>query len=246
MTDPVIIDTIEVTDATDFDQVVHDALAGKGGFGSHKYDIAPLDWVLRAYRQVRGTPVADRIGRGVATNLTDEDPAIRSQAIMFFPDFPEAAGIERLTDLVAGDRSLFADIPDPYHTSVDLEASLLMAFNILLVRGGRREIELARAEVLRPTHAWPNIRALIEVDADWVDEHAEEITRGTPHTGVLIVVGLAELGFDPVALTRRIAPLCPRHDRWAGYLEPLVDDPSVRDRILAAWAEAHPWPWEAP
>lgn len=125
--EPVRVDTVTFTESTDFAALVHSALSGDGGFGSTRADAGPVDWVFRAYAEVSGTAWADRLARGVAACLTAAEPEIRSQALIFFQSWPLAAGGERLGDLAAGDRALFAGVPDPVRPGVDLEHQLLAA-----------------------------------------------------------------------------------------------------------------------
>src|SRR5579862_481878 len=56
---PVRVDNITLSDATDFDGFVLEVLRGRGGVGSLRSDNAPVDWIFRAYDQLKGTPYAD-------------------------------------------------------------------------------------------------------------------------------------------------------------------------------------------
>jgi hypothetical protein len=129
------VDNVTFTDATDFAVLVYDVLRGAGGHGSVRGDSYPLGWVLRAYEQVGLTPFADRLPRAVAGCLTAAEPFVRAQALTFFQAYPHAAGGERVADLVAGDRTLFAGVADPVHPGVDLEWQLLMALAARLAGG---------------------------------------------------------------------------------------------------------------
>lgn len=127
MTAPIRVDVVTFTDETDTDQVAHDALSGSGGLGSFPSDNAPVDWIFRAYPALTGTPYADRLARGVAACLTDPDPLVRAQALLFFTAEPRAAGGERIAELAAGDRAGFAGVPDPLAPGTDLERRLFDA-----------------------------------------------------------------------------------------------------------------------
>jgi hypothetical protein len=141
MTHPMRVDTVTLTDATDFAALVLDVLSGAGGYGSTRSDTYPVDWVFRAYGEIRQTPYADRMARGVAACLTAADPLIRAQALVFFQSQPGAAGHERIVDLVAGDRALFAGVADPIHPDVDLEWQLLAALAAQLTRTDPRGVQ---------------------------------------------------------------------------------------------------------
>jgi hypothetical protein len=237
MTAPVRVDTVTFTDATDFDALAHQVLRGDGGFGAYPSDNAPVDWVFRAYDQVLGTPFAGRLSAGVAACLTCAEPEVRAQALLFFQTWPHAAGCERILDLLTGDRRLFAGIPDPLHTGVDLEWQLLAALAAGLGRAGlgradQRAAELARAEALRPGKAQPVIGALASTAPDWVLAHAEDIVRATAEAGITILITLQDGGRDLVRHAARIAPLCRRDPRFEDYVSRFIDDPATRQAIL--------------
>jgi hypothetical protein len=52
---------------------------------------------------------------------------VRAQALIFFQSQPEAAGGERVDDLLAGDRALFAGVTAPMFPGADLEWHLRAA-----------------------------------------------------------------------------------------------------------------------
>jgi hypothetical protein len=238
MTAPVRVDSVTFDDTTDFDAFVHDVLRGGGGVGSARGDSAPLDWIFRAYEQLRGTPYADRLSRGVAACLDAAEPDVQTQALVFFQSQPAAAGGERIDDMVAGDRARFAGVADPMHSSVDLEWQLLVTLGARLRSGGARTLDLARTEALRPGKAHPFIGALTAVAPEWVVDHAEDIVRGTPAAGIPILVKLQGLKRDLAAVGRRIAPLCHGDPQFESYVNRLIDDPGTRQILLAAFHSA--------
>jgi hypothetical protein len=115
------VDNVTLTMTTDFAALVHDVLLGGGVVGSLPSDCFPVDWVFRAYRELRGTPFADLLSLGVAACLTAPEPDIRAQALIFFQSEPDAAGSACVDDLLAGDRALFAGITAPMFPGADLE-----------------------------------------------------------------------------------------------------------------------------
>jgi hypothetical protein len=238
MTAPVHVDNVTLDDTTDFDAFVHDVLRGGGGVGSSRSDNAPLDWIFRAYEQLRDTPYADRMSRGVAACLDASDPDVQTQALVFFQSQPRAVGGERIDDLVAGDRARFAGVADPMHPSVDLEWQLLVALGARLRGGGARTLGLARTEALKPGKAHPFIGALTAAAPDWVVEHAEDIVRGTPAAGIPILVKLQALKRDLAAVGRRIAPLCHGDPQFESYVTRLIDAPGTRQILLDAFRSA--------
>jgi hypothetical protein len=238
MTAPVQVENVAFDDATDFDAFVHDVLRGGGGVGSRPSDNAPLDWIFRAYDQLRSTPYGDRLSRGVAACLEANEPDVQTQALVFFQSQPSAAGGERIDDLVAGDRARFAKVADPMHPDVDLEWQLLVALGARLRAGDPRSLELARTEALAPGKAHPFIAALTAAAPDWVIEHAEDIVRGTPAAGIPILVKLQAQKRDLTAIGRRIAPLCRGDAQFESYVARLIDEPDTRKVLLDAFHAA--------
>ena len=235
MTAPVRVDHVTFGDATDFDTFVHEVLCGGGGVGASRGDRAPLDWIFRAYEQLRNTPYADRLSRGVAACLAAAEPEVRAQALVFFQSQPRAAGSERIDDLVAADRGGFVGVADPLHPGVDLEWQLLAALGARLAGGSARSLSLARGEAVSPGKAQPFIGALASVDPDWVNDHAEEIVRATPAAGITILIKLQGQGRDLAQLGRRIAPLCHEDARFESYVTRFIDDARTRQILLDAF-----------
>jgi hypothetical protein len=240
VSDAVRVDTVVFAADTDFAGLAREVLLGGGAVGSLRSDCFPLDWVFRAYEQVRGTSHADGLARGVAACLTAVEPEVRAQALIFFQSQPAAAGGERIVELVAGDRALFAGVPDPMSPGVDLEWPLLAALAARLSAAGERGLALARAEALRPGKALPLIGALLAIAPGWVLAHAEEIVRGTPAAGLPILSSLPDDHPDRDRLIRRIAPLCHGDAQFEAYLPRLVDEPATRQAILDAYRTAAP------
>jgi hypothetical protein len=228
------VDTVELTDRTNFTGLVHDALLGRVG-GGLRSDGAPIDWVFRAHTELAGSVYADRLAQGVSTCLTAPEPGVRAQALVFYQARPDAAGAGRLLDLVAGDRALFRGVPDPYRPDTDLEWQLLSALAARIGAGDERAAALARAEVLVPGRAAPLIAELTDVAPDWVVAHAEQIVRGTPAAGATILIGLQRTDRDLCALARRIGPLCRGDVRFGPDIARFIEDAGLRRTILGAY-----------
>jgi len=235
---PRTIDNVTLTEQTEFAAFVREVLLGGGGVGSRPSDHQPLDWILRAYAELAGSPYADLLARGVAACLTAPEPAVRGQALVFFQSQPRAAGGDRVCDLVAGDRQLFRGVADPIHPGTDLDWQLLAALAVRVAGGDPRALELARKEALEPGRAAPVIAELAGAAKDWVVANAEAIVRGTPAAGATLLIQLQTEVADLRALGRRIAPLCHGDPRFELDISRFIDDRAVRQAILDAFHAA--------
>ena len=233
-TGSVVVDDVSLTDATDFDRLALDALRGGGQFGSRRGDNFPVDWIFRAYDELkaRSSPFADRPAAGVAACLTAPEPEVRAQALVFFQRHPRAAGGERVVDLVAGDRELFAGVPDPVYPCTDLFWQLLAALAARLASGDERALERAQSEVLRPGDALPLVAELAAAAPAWAFAHAESIAQGTPAAGASLLIQLQNSGRDVVALAERIADWCQADPRFELDISRFIDNPAMRREIL--------------
>ncbi len=235
---PVMVDHTTLTEATDFDALALEALRGGGGWGSLPSDNFPLDIVFRIYHELQQTspPFAQRLARGVASCLTADDPEVRAQAIVFFDNTPDAAGGERINDLVAGDRTLFAGVTNPMSRRTDLHQALLAALARRIERGDQRALDLARDEVVLPGRGGALVGAMVEHATDWVIARAEDIVRASPTAGATLLIRLQDnSGYDLAGIARRIARWCHSDPRFELDITRFIEDPTVRQEILDAF-----------
>jgi hypothetical protein len=232
--EPFVFGDITFTDSTDYAELARRALKD-WAFGAMRWDVSALNGVERVLDLLRETPHAQRLVEGIAACLTDPDPLVRSEALTFFSSHPRAAGAERIVDLVAGDRALFAGVPDPMRASGTLEDELLRGLAARLVHGDPRALEVARAAVLRPGEAAPLMGALTKVDRDWVLARAEEIVRRTPAAGLPLLLQLQRDNAEITALGRQLAPLCRSDQSFEEYINRFIDDRPAREAILGAF-----------
>jgi hypothetical protein len=235
MSAPVRIDNVTLSDATDFEALVLAVLRGGGGVGARRSDNYPVVWILRAYDALKSSSYAARLARGVAAALTAPEPEVRAQALVFFQAHPDAAAGDRVDDLVAGDRALFAGVADPIHPGTDLDWQLLTALAARVRIGDRRALDLARAEVLLPGKGTPLISELVAADAGWAVARAEEIVRATPAAGASLLIALQGSGHDLAAIGRRIARWCRADARFELDVSRFIDDVAARRAILDAF-----------
>lgn len=232
MSAPVRIDAFtEIDDRTDFDDLAREGLRGSRG-GGMSSDAAPVDWLVRAYPLLRGTPYADRFSRAVAACLTDDDPFVRAQALKFFEHFASAAGGERVVELASGPRTLFAKIANPSSPDTTLEWQLLHTVGARILAGDPKALAFGRTAAVQPG-ATPLIGALTIVDPSWVASHAEQIVRSSPDAGGPILVNLQKSSVDVGDVGVRIAPFADKDPSFRMLVTDFVSDPA-RARILDA------------
>jgi hypothetical protein len=232
MAGSLVVDGIPISDQTDFESLVRETLEGRAVLPVLPDDMSPLQPLERFLDKLQGTPFADRLTRAIARWITADDRGVRGQAMAFFESHPMVAGAERVYDLVEGDRSLFQS-GDPVYGE---EFYLLRILGARLRPGDRRGIDLARAEALKPDKAMGALAGLIDVDAAWVIDHAEQIVHNTADAYGPILLNLCN--GDPQAsaqLGRRLARI-PEIDGqdFRQKVEQYVSNPLVRARILSA------------
>src|SRR3954447_12749520 len=125
MNKPVQIDSITFDESLDFVSFVRDVMMNKSGIPERPDDPLPVAWLDRTYPRLAATPWAEQLSLAIAANITDSDPAVRNQALMFFEMHPTAPGSERVIELARKQNPLFHGTTDPEHPSVDLEWQLL-------------------------------------------------------------------------------------------------------------------------
>jgi len=221
-------DGVEFSDDVDFVDLARKALLWKLG-GSLPSDLDALDWVERVYQALEGSPYHDRLARAISVCLTDDDPVVRREALMFFEQFPQAAGGERILDLASDDRSrLFGDDQLHFH--------LLRAVAERINMGDSRAIDIAKKEALSPGQPQHLIASLTWADPSFVIDHAEEIVRARPETCIIILYNLEQQHLEIAYLGVRIAPHMARDPGFPSEFERLIDDAEAKRRVLNAIA----------
>lgn len=233
MSAPVRFDNVTFSDSFDFDGFARRQLLDEAGTGAMPSDVTPVDWLLRAYGTLRGTPFGDSLSRGVAKQMTAPEPFVRFQTMVFLENFPHAAGAERAEQLVAQDRSLFKGVSVPPFAS-NLEWNLLRVLGARAMTGSQNAQDLAKAEVVKPGQASGVVAGVVGVDPDWVVAHSEEIVRSTPHVLGALLYLLQGSGRDVASVGERLARLSLMpNDKFKAAVQENVRDPA-RQRILSA------------
>lgn len=134
------LDGVALADDFDYDGFVQRLLAGREAIGLR--DIYPCDRLERLWTRL-GT-AQDALSRAAARCLTDPSALVRSQALMFFRERPQAPGAERVEELAADTSPQFAGVADPIQTGVDLQHGLLAALAARARLGVPGAVDLAR------------------------------------------------------------------------------------------------------
>jgi uncharacterized protein (TIGR02996 family) len=196
----------ELSESTDFVGVVRRAIAGRTQLVAPPsgFDSSPLvcGGALEL-RKLLGAPLIERLDLAVAALLTDDEPQVRAEALLFFVDTPSASGGERVVALAEGDRAHFAGV---IVGGRDLEDWLVDAVAWRIARlGETASIELARKEALRPGRARRVLWALAAHDAAWVEANAHAICAASPGDEDELLRLLAGAGRDVASLRRRLS-----------------------------------------
>ena len=124
-------------------------------------------WARKLYVRLRGRSEAGALARAVTSHLDAADPALRSASLQFFTTFPGAPGSERVVELACTDRAIFAD---PAVEPAWLQA---VAVRLGVVPLDEEARALAREEAFRPGERALLVRALADMDEDWLLAHPE-------------------------------------------------------------------------
>lgn len=235
MTAPLDIDGVTLTDTTDFADLARRSLLGQSTVGGVIWtDSDPAAGAFRFYERLKqmNSPYAAMFSKGISRSLSAPEPPLRQYALFFFQSFPDAAGGERVNELVAGDRSLFEGHKVQ---GWDLDFSLLRALGARIRGGDRTALGLARNEALKPGKADGVIAALTANDPDWVIARVENIIKGSPDVAATIFRQLQRAGRDVIGVGIRMGRVQGIDlAKFREAVEGRVTDPAVRARILAA------------
>jgi len=233
MEEPVDYDGVTFAADTDYAALARRALLWELG-GSLPYDDDALDWVYRALRALAGTSHATKLIAAITAAVTDEARMVRVRALSFIESYPRSWGAEYVVDVAAGDRKGFTGVPGWAESGDDLEGLLLRAVASRINIGDERAIALAKKEALNPGQPQPLMAALTSADPQWVIDHAQEIARRTPATGVTMLHNLEQAGYDIAGLGVRIARDMASDPDFRDRLDRFVDNVEAKRRILNA------------
>ena len=187
---------------TDIESAVRAALAGELGVQPTRLAQIPGYLAIRLYPLLGDVGLGERMGKAVATGLTDPSPEVRRGALQFFYEFPNSPGAEQIAYVARDHRSLFAGHIDPTDPRYDLEEHLLrvLEWRLANVRD-EVAIEVVRQELLAGTRRQSLIRVLTAVDLHWVQHHAGDIVKSDPGILKKLIYALREFVDDVVVAT---------------------------------------------
>lgn len=184
---PCTLDGIEVTPAN-VGEITAQSLRGITPPGAAPDDKFDGNWAGRLHARLAKTPWQQAVVDAALACMTDSDFEPRTRALHFFLCRDLPAGAQRAVELLDGDRSLFADVPDlATRTSRSsqgkdrtLEHTLWLVAAPLIARPGHAR-DLARKEALTSGKAnYPLYSVLAEGDPEWVAAHVDELARANP------------------------------------------------------------------
>ena len=171
-------------------------------------------WAARLYARLAGTRWQASVAAAVSPLLRDLDSAVRARALqVFFLVRPPRAADEAVA-LLAGERRLYAGVPDDVTTMDDDETQEHTLWNIaspLVAKPGLAR-DLARADALAPGKGSSAVYlALAGGDPEWVAEHVEDIARVNPTTVEVLAEAILyrfpeDMASEPVIARLGVSP----------------------------------------
>ncbi len=185
------IDGVTIDDTTDIARLVDNALHGRLGSSRSATDVGPLEWMFRAWPQIRDSKFWLKFGNAVAYQIaTTDDPEARLNALLFITRCHDeklsSAVTLSLWQIAVGDRKGFRGVYPSSGGSADLEWWLLHAIAAVSlddgsIAGQRLASGVIRNEALAPDgKVEPILHTLISNNRDWFAQHREEILQLHP------------------------------------------------------------------
>jgi hypothetical protein len=146
--------------------------------GIRRSDQPRGEWLARLHTRLTPTRAPVVVSAALAS-LLDPDAKTRGRALNFFDDVRSSEAEKRILEIVAGDRRLFAGIPDEVTaTTVDktLEESL---FRVLgpNISESTEVREAFRHEALGGRGSRAVYDGLAKYDSEWLIDHLEEVAK---------------------------------------------------------------------
>lgn len=193
---PRTIDGVEVT-PKNVEDVTRQSLHGRMPPDAAPQDKIDGKWAGRLHARLARSPWQDAVVSAALSCLEDLDFEARTRALYFFLCRKLPAGAQRAVELLDGDRTLFADVPDLATGALDknqtLEHTLWLLARPLVAQPGRAR-EVAQQDAQTPGRAsYPLYAALAQGDPEWVAAHADAIADANPGAVALLVKAVTHL-----------------------------------------------------
>ncbi len=157
-------------------------------------DVERGNWIarLRARLDEAGQSAVDDVASAA---FQDADPHTRALAVMYLYNTESEPVARHVVELLAGDRSLYAGVPDDVTPNVadkTLEESMWRALRPLIASDDH-VCDLARVEALSGRAGRSIYSVLAKVDSDWVIANCADIARAAGNKLELLDKSLSQL-----------------------------------------------------
>jgi hypothetical protein len=177
---PHTFDGVEMPDAAAVKGVARRALNGWLPPGAPAGYNDAVTWLMRLHMWLAGSPVEEAIRDSALVEMTGVTPRVRAGALHFLALLPSRDGMRRAFELLRGDLTGFAAVPDELTPGETLEDALWRVISGL-VSANEGARALARTTALTAGKALVSVyKPLAAYDLDWLLEHAVDVARANP------------------------------------------------------------------
>ena len=230
MTDPIIINGVEVGSSTDVRSLLRSEFRG-GSRLAGRYDEGPEPGIRSLFEAAQGTPLEDRLLEALGSLLTDEDQKVRAGAVNMVLHYAEKFDPSQLLAILERNPRLYRDLPVDQAADLDMAWTLLRAVAATPTRDPQ-VIERLREAVTDPVKGMWVLAGVTSHDANWVIEHAQEVISDQPARARIVLYRLK----DPrqrEQLVRAIPSESPKLRKViAEVVSEEIKDPSEKQRLL--------------
>ena len=162
---------------------VRNILAGKCLDARGRNDRQPVDWLLRAWLDCRGTAGGKALTEIIAEHLAHDDRRVRASAVLFFSLAPDAPCEQPLHDAFLNHAHLFWDQANPHYPNEEEDLGIRLSRAIAVRYGDdtpRPVSDQLRKDALLPGRAGGIVAAMLDHDRPWLLEHSDRIIQNTP------------------------------------------------------------------
>lgn len=231
MSDPIIINGVEVGPSTDVRSLLRSEFRG-GSTLAGRYDEGPEPGIRSLIDAAQGTPLEGRLMKALWSLLTDDDQKVRSGAVSMVLHYAERFDPSELLTLLETNPGLYKDLPANQDPELDLDWTLLRAVAASPTKDPR-VIERLREAVKDPAKGIWVLAGVASHDPDWVIKHAQEVVRDEPARARIVLYRLKEPE-QRERLIRAVPRESPRlRQTMAAAVAENVKDPVEKQRLLS-------------